>query len=230
MAYTDDDLDALDALLQALPQEDMPMTLSELDGYVTGVLVAPGLIPPSEWLAGVWGESGSGGFPDLATAEATIQAIMAHYNDVAAFINADGWIEPIYEEDLNSGDTLWEPWVDGFVRAVRLREAEWLGILKGSDDDAASALAMMLTMHEVYVGTSDLPEEAVDEIDREAPDLIPNLVHAILGATRQGPMSFSASPLGPERSPPFRAQRLPGRNDPCPCGSGRKYKQCCGRN
>jgi uncharacterized protein YecA (UPF0149 family) len=21
----------------------------------------------------------------------------------------------------------------------------------------------------------------------------------------------------------------PGRNDPCPCGSGRKYKKCCGR-
>ncbi|WP_233275148.1 SEC-C metal-binding domain-containing protein, partial [Neisseria meningitidis] len=21
-----------------------------------------------------------------------------------------------------------------------------------------------------------------------------------------------------------------GRNDPCPCGSGRKYKACCGKN
>ncbi|HXK94534.1 MAG TPA: SEC-C metal-binding domain-containing protein, partial [bacterium] len=21
----------------------------------------------------------------------------------------------------------------------------------------------------------------------------------------------------------------PGRNDPCPCGSGKKYKKCCGR-
>jgi preprotein translocase subunit SecA len=21
-----------------------------------------------------------------------------------------------------------------------------------------------------------------------------------------------------------------GRNDPCPCGSGKKYKKCCGRN
>jgi len=21
-----------------------------------------------------------------------------------------------------------------------------------------------------------------------------------------------------------------GRNDPCPCGSGKKYKQCCGKN
>jgi hypothetical protein len=25
------------------------------------------------------------------------------------------------------------------------------------------------------------------------------------------------------------ARRLPGRNDPCPCGSGQKYKRCCGR-
>jgi uncharacterized protein len=22
----------------------------------------------------------------------------------------------------------------------------------------------------------------------------------------------------------------PGRNDPCPCGSGKKYKKCCGAN
>lgn len=25
-----------------------------------------------------------------------------------------------------------------------------------------------------------------------------------------------------------RYERRPGRNDPCPCGSGRKYKRCCG--
>ena len=23
--------------------------------------------------------------------------------------------------------------------------------------------------------------------------------------------------------------KLPGRNDPCPCGSGKKYKKCCGK-
>ncbi|MDR3378349.1 MAG: SEC-C metal-binding domain-containing protein, partial [Verrucomicrobiae bacterium] len=27
---------------------------------------------------------------------------------------------------------------------------------------------------------------------------------------------------------PVRAVRKPGRNDPCPCGSGKKYKKCCG--
>nr|WP_238346205.1 SEC-C metal-binding domain-containing protein [Luteimonas saliphila] len=27
---------------------------------------------------------------------------------------------------------------------------------------------------------------------------------------------------------PRRREAVPGRNDPCPCGSGRKYKKCCG--
>lgn len=29
---------------------------------------------------------------------------------------------------------------------------------------------------------------------------------------------------------PQKAVKKPGRNDPCPCGSGKKYKKCCGRN
>ena len=26
---------------------------------------------------------------------------------------------------------------------------------------------------------------------------------------------------------PIKAEEKPGRNDPCPCGSGKKYKKCC---
>ena len=32
------------------------------------------------------------------------------------------------------------------------------------------------------------------------------------------------------KQPKKRAEEKIGRNDPCPCGSGKKYKQCCGRN
>ncbi len=28
---------------------------------------------------------------------------------------------------------------------------------------------------------------------------------------------------------PVKAEKKVGRNDPCPCGSGKKYKKCCGR-
>ncbi|UCB53650.1 MAG: SEC-C domain-containing protein [Candidatus Zixiibacteriota bacterium] len=31
----------------------------------------------------------------------------------------------------------------------------------------------------------------------------------------------------PEKQKPIRVQKQPGRNDPCPCGSGEKYKRCC---
>ncbi len=29
---------------------------------------------------------------------------------------------------------------------------------------------------------------------------------------------------------PIKSDEKPNRNDPCPCGSGKKYKQCCGKN
>jgi len=32
-----------------------------------------------------------------------------------------------------------------------------------------------------------------------------------------------------EKAKPVRTGPKVGRNDPCPCGSGKKYKQCCGR-
>ena len=35
---------------------------------------------------------------------------------------------------------------------------------------------------------------------------------------------------GPKKPQPAKAQTKVGRNDPCPCGSGKKYKNCCGKN
>ncbi|MDD6046120.1 MAG: preprotein translocase subunit SecA [bacterium] len=36
--------------------------------------------------------------------------------------------------------------------------------------------------------------------------------------------------MGDTKPQPKRADKKPGRNDPCPCGSGTKYKNCCGRS
>jgi len=41
--------------------------------------------------------------------------------------------------------------------------------------------------------------------------------------------SVSTTATKPKRKPAV-AVKKPGRNDPCPCGSGKKYKKCCGRN
>jgi preprotein translocase subunit SecA len=36
-------------------------------------------------------------------------------------------------------------------------------------------------------------------------------------------------PLPPPVEPIETSSEKVGRNDPCPCGSGKKYKQCCGK-
>jgi hypothetical protein len=60
-------------------------------------------------------------------------------------------------------------------------------------------------------------------------------VHAV-GETRDGYAAAMRNPnrpraLGPAQfTPDVRPSAKLGRNDPCPCGSGRKYKKCCGGN
>ena len=64
------------------------------------------------------------------------------------------------------------------------------------------------------------PDEAA-ELLRSAPSAIPEAVLEIAQFWKN------------RRSPAEPARRIGpkvGRNDPCPCGSGKKYKHCCGRN
>ena len=44
------------------------------------------------------------------------------------------------------------------------------------------------------------------------------------------PVQLPPIPLGSLREPIRRDETKVGRNDPCPCGSGRKYKKCHGAN
>jgi preprotein translocase subunit SecA len=37
-----------------------------------------------------------------------------------------------------------------------------------------------------------------------------------------------AEEVAPGKLQPVRVGKKIGRNDPCPCGSGKKYKKCCG--
>jgi SWIM/SEC-C metal-binding protein len=53
--------------------------------------------------------------------------------------------------------------------------------------------------------------------------------HYIIGFEPDKPEDISALEklLNPQQ--PVKSEKI-GRNDPCPCGSGRKYKKCCADN
>ena len=50
-----------------------------------------------------------------------------------------------------------------------------------------------------------------------------------LRRSNEQPMVFSSGDVPETKKPVKRAQKKVGRNAPCPCGSGKKYKKCCGR-
>ena len=229
MTHTDEDLDHLSDLLNGIPLDREGMTLAEFDGYVAGLLVCPEMVMPSEWLPLVWGE---GALQDIQRVEQITQAVMDHYNRVARVLASDPVLYgPIFGVDPNSDDLLWEPWISGFERAMRFRPDAWDQVIQSDDDDAVSSLSMIIAMNRIDQGTSELPEGAIDEFDRMVPNMIPQIVRTLNSWTKSrhvhGALLRDDSMTDlPMNVVPFRGKKI-GRNDPCPCGSGKKYKRCC---
>lgn len=226
MRHNDVQLQELEDLLGALPWENDGMLLSELDGFVAGLIVCPDPILPSEWLPVVWGGDEKPPFESGEQAEAVVNAVMAHYNRAAAtLVNPNPDYVAIMDEDIRTGEVLWEAWVDGFEKAMQLRPDAWEEIVESDDEEAAASVTMLLEMNEIDKGTSQLSDTDIERIEDMAPSLIPEMVVALNNWTK-------AQVAGADTNRASRAvrSRKIGRNDPCPCGSGRKYKRCCGAN
>ena len=56
-----------------------------------------------------------------------------------------------------------------------------------------------------------------------------NANEGTVDATQTAPAAQSVFEQAMQKTPVQRAQKTVGRNDPCPCGSGKKFKSCCGR-
>src|SRR6056297_2041544 len=181
---SDKDLDDLDAQLLSIPEEAGGMLLPELDGFFAGLVVSPEMIPPGEWLPNVWGANGTEVFETLEEVQRLTDLVMRHYNDVAQSLTPPGEYAPLYDEDKTTGEIIWELWVTGFEQAMRLRPDSWEQIVQSSDEEAGACVNMMLALHAIAEGQSDLPRKTIRELTEQAPDLIPNLVVTINGWTK----------------------------------------------
>jgi uncharacterized protein len=107
-------LKQLEKLLASL-DDDEAMLLSELDGFLAGILVCPDLIMPSEWLPMVWGRGNKDAAPvfeNTNQAEQLVGLIMERYNAIAAELQrGGGHYEPLFDIDTRHNEILWEIWI-----------------------------------------------------------------------------------------------------------------------
>ena len=218
----DEKLDRLDQFLLDHVDEDADtegkdeglLDTSELDGFLTAIVSGPTSILPSRWLPAVWGD-----FEPVWESEKDFEEIFAlmvrHMNVIAAtLIEQPQDFEPIFQESTFEGkiNTIVDEWCEGYVRGVALAAEAW----------NAGGLPMDILLVPIRAFTSESDWRGHDlstevEIENVRNAIIPNVreIHAYWLARRDRP------------APSQRAEPRVGRNDPCPCGSGKKFKKCC---
>jgi preprotein translocase subunit SecA len=93
--------------------------------------------------------------------------------------------------------------------------------------EAAAASVPVRQMHGAATAVASAAARA-----EAAPAKLPDFARALerKQERQQKDMQFQAGPAQAEAPKPVRAGAKVGRNDPCPCGSGKKYKKCHGAN
>jgi uncharacterized protein len=222
---SDAELDKLDQFLLYRVDEDAVtegldegiLDVSELDGFLTAIVSGPKMIPPSQWLPAVWGD-----FEPTWESEHDLKEIltllMRHMNDIAAtLMEHPEDFEPIYLEREVKGKThtVVDEWCEGYRRGVALTQDLWIA--------GGREMTTLLTPILAFTGVTDWRghDYSDDEVETIQKAIAPNVrdIHAFWLA-RRGEAQAAAQPVRRDRP------RV-GRNDPCPCGSGRKYKKCC---
>ncbi len=201
--------------------------MSDLDGFLTGIVIGPELVLPSEWMPAIWGGEAPE-FADAAEAKAILGAIMGRYNEIIRQIAADTFA-PIFwttrDDTVIAAD-----WAEGCLQAIMLRADAWGPLFKSKRDGHLLLPILALCGDEHGASLVGLPSDEEDRIMAEATDFIPDCVTAIAkywrakGSTQISMPLVQGRPHQPDQPPPKI-----GRNEPCPCGSGKKFKKCCGK-
>ena len=212
----ENELEWLDETLAKYATEGAILDVSELDGLLTAILSAPTDIEPAQWLLAIWG--GADNVPRWANdreRDRFVNLTLQHMSDIAERLESyPDQFEPLFGTREAEGQelTIVEEWCFGYMRGVAL--SDW-STLPDSLKPALEAIALHGT------------EENFERVEKMSPEAFEESVDAIRLAALDLHAYWMAHPQEKAVQQPIKAEEKPGRNDPCPCGSGKKFKQCC---
>lgn len=188
---------------------DCIFSISELDGFLTALLSGPEPVSPSVWLPAIW----RGQLPTFASEDELqhlTDLLIRHMNTLADNLyDHPEDFAPIYElgeEEDGEEQVIVDEWCYGYMRAVQMHEKRWQPLF----EQQAELLAPMLVFSGYALDEDEQPDSADLDLLRES------IVDSVF-AVRDFWIRESEKPKVAK----------PGRNDPCSCGSGKKFKQCC---
>ncbi|PSH02782.1 MAG: YecA family protein [Acidobacteria bacterium] len=217
---TDAELDRLDDFLANCKDGDA-MNLEELDGFFAALIAGAETVMPSEYYPEVFG----GDFADtcvfnsLEEVNEILGLLMRHWNTIAgALFNGEPRI-PLLATD-EDGVAHGNDWAIGFMRGMDMRHDSWAELV--NDEEHGGWLLPMLILYHEHDEDPEMRPEPISPEQREK--IIVGMGAGLMKAYEyfRARRERNAAVAGTE------LRQKTGRNDPCPCGSGKKYKKCCG--
>lgn len=214
---TDKELQWLETLLEEYGNDDSILDVAELDGLLTAVLSGPTAVEPSQWLVAVWGgEKRVPKWKNEREMTRFMDLCFQHLNDIAdRLADFPDQFDPLFGVREMEGQefVVAEEWCYGYMRGVAL--SDW-SALPASLQPALDAIAL----HGSEEGSAQLDKLDGDEMEESIAAIRP-------AALALHDYWLTQPEAVPAPQQPVVVDAKPGRNDPCPCGSGKKYKQCC---
>ncbi len=228
----DDLLDRLEALLED-PALEEAMRLDEVQGYLCAALSGPTQIDPDDRLIDILGnEEALDSDAGREAAEIIRRFAEVLEADLAAGNPPVLLLYPKDESEDSASDYL--PWCQAYLAGVDQATDDWFEFLEDDrSEDAEEQInylderlfPLMVLTGEAEAAAKEHGEEWPEgderaEIEQECEEDLPQAVVDIY--------RFWLAKRGVDTI--RNDEPKVGRNDPCPCGSGKKFKQCCGKD
>lgn len=236
LPLSDAEIDELDDFLMSEGMPENSMDISTLDGFFAALVLNPDIIMPSEYLPWIWdmeeGEDAPA-FASLEQANHILELIMRYYNGVLTAIGNDDFAPLFYtlaqEDDSEFFDA--EGWCMGFMHGVFLFVDPWKEIFEKHPEFLAPMVLLGTQQGWDTLEKSGDNKQATQDAYESIADTVALLYDHFReqreAATRKRLSRPGRHPSGLQIEATSMSVKV-ARNEECPCGSGKKFKKCCG--
>lgn len=229
---TDEDIQRLDSLLKDTKYP--VLDIDQIHGLLSAVACGPWLLAPSDWFPVIFRSEKMPQIGPKKVLKEIIGKLIDLYNDILESIQNDEFCPILNFEKNNDQDILTaKGWCSGFLLGVSFFEDLWL---QEPDIEINRLTFPILYLANPKIATENLKKEQKIKLESFAQDLLVELGTIVPRIWKywheQGdqnvPVNYVTSKKGND-IPIYDDSIAVDRNDPCPCGSGKKFKKCCGK-
>jgi uncharacterized protein len=201
--------------------------LEELDGFFAAFCCSPEVLSVHDFLSDIWGdETGEEDMPFDSIEELNqfLNLLMRYKREVGKRFKEEIFF-PKLLLDEKKAQVKGNKWAQGFLRGGQISDS--LEEIMNNEEVSGCLVAILALAYEHHEDVELRPyEEEVTPEQREK--LLISLCVGVTGIYRYFfPHRKAYAKMAKEKNTLKNQKRRLGRNDPCYCGSGIKYKRCC---